>query len=111
MGQLQNVRIERPAADAAVIEFTGEHDLRGADGFKACSSRWSRKTLSSLPTSPRLSSWTPQCSGLSFAPTLLRSPVGAASGCSWVPHWWWNERSNFWGFSITSVAGSPETRH
>ena len=35
MGELQNIRVERPTADAAVIEFTGEHDLFEADRIQS----------------------------------------------------------------------------
>ena len=35
MGELQDIRVERPRADAAVIEFTGEHDLFEADRIQS----------------------------------------------------------------------------
>ena len=31
MGELQDIRVERPTRNAAVVEFTGEHDLAQAD--------------------------------------------------------------------------------
>ena len=35
MSELQDIRVERPTADAAVIEFTGEHDLAEADRIQS----------------------------------------------------------------------------
>jgi anti-anti-sigma factor len=35
MGELQAIRVERPTADAAVVEFTGEHDLFEADRIES----------------------------------------------------------------------------
>ena len=35
MGGLQDIRVERPAPDAAVAEFTGEHDLADADRIQS----------------------------------------------------------------------------
>ena len=35
MGELQDIRVERPTAHAAVIEFTGEHDLSTSESVEA----------------------------------------------------------------------------
>ena len=35
MGELQDIRVERPSPDAAVVEFTGEHDLAEADRIQS----------------------------------------------------------------------------
>ena len=35
MGELQHIQVERPLADAAVIEFTGEHDMFEADRIQS----------------------------------------------------------------------------
>ncbi len=35
MGELQDIRVERPTPDAAVVEFTGEHDLADADRIQS----------------------------------------------------------------------------
>ena len=35
MGELQDIRVERPTRNAAVVEFTGEHDLAQADRIQS----------------------------------------------------------------------------
>ena len=35
MGDLEHVRVEQPTVDAAVVEFTGEHDLAEAERIQA----------------------------------------------------------------------------
>ena len=35
MGELQDIRVERPTPNAAVVEFTGEHDLAEADRIQS----------------------------------------------------------------------------
>ena len=35
MGGLERIRVEQPAADVAVVEFTGEHDLAEAERIQA----------------------------------------------------------------------------